>query len=102
MISTVSLYFLLLFFLSFTALHDLQGVVETFFLSVESPQSSQKMAYRPEITSAVIRDLWPTTTYRVSLQVFNGAHNTTKTTINVTTADGGKGLLDCMFYLIKV
>uniref|UniRef100_A0A3Q3B8L8 Usher syndrome 2A (autosomal recessive, mild) n=1 Tax=Kryptolebias marmoratus TaxID=37003 RepID=A0A3Q3B8L8_KRYMA len=70
------------------SLQDLQGEVETFFLTVESPQSSQMSAYRPEITSAVISDLWPTTTYRVSLQVFNGVHNTTKTTVNITTADG--------------
>uniref|UniRef100_A0A3B4TAI5 Usherin n=1 Tax=Seriola dumerili TaxID=41447 RepID=A0A3B4TAI5_SERDU len=70
------------------SLQDLQGEVESYFLTVESRQSSQILTLPPEINSAVICDLWPSTTYLVSLQVFNGAHNTTKAIVNVTTEDG--------------
>lgn len=75
--------------MSFSALQDLQGEVESYFLTVESPQSSQILALAPEFTSTVISDLWPSTTYLVSLQVSNGAHNTTKAIVNITTEDGG-------------
>ncbi|XP_070688414.1 usherin [Pempheris klunzingeri] len=70
------------------SLQDLQGEVESYFLTVDSAQSSHVSSYPPEIISTVISDLWPSTTYLVSLQVFNGAHNTTKATVNVTTEDG--------------
>lgn len=76
-------------FVSFSALQDLQGEVESYFLTAESAQSSQVLALPPENISTVISDLWPSTTYLVSLQVSNGAHNTTKATVNVTTKDGG-------------
>nr|XP_046239587.1 usherin [Scatophagus argus] len=69
-------------------LQDLQGEVESYFVTVESAQSSQILAFPPEVICTVISDLWPSTTYLVSLQVSNGAHNTTKATINVTTEDG--------------
>lgn len=75
--------------LSFPALQDLQGEVESYFLTVESVQSSQVLAFPPEIISTTISDLWPSTTYLVSLQVSNGAHNTTQARVNVTTKDGG-------------
>ncbi|XP_015250616.1 PREDICTED: usherin-like [Cyprinodon variegatus] len=70
------------------SLHDLQGEVESFFLSINSSESSPLMCYGPEVKSAVIGNLWPRTTYLISLQVFNGAHNTTKALVDVTTADG--------------
>ncbi|XP_014832285.1 PREDICTED: usherin-like isoform X1 [Poecilia mexicana] len=70
------------------SLQDLQGEVESFFLTVTSSETGPVMAYGPDVTSTVIGDLWPSTTYLVSLQVFNGAHNTTKSVVYVTTADG--------------
>ncbi|XP_029001116.1 usherin isoform X2 [Betta splendens] len=70
------------------SLHDLQGEVESYFLTVESRQTTQMLALPPEVTSTAIGDLWPSTTYLVSLQVSNGAHNTTKVVVNVTTEDG--------------
>uniref|UniRef100_A0A3P8RYW1 Usherin n=1 Tax=Amphiprion percula TaxID=161767 RepID=A0A3P8RYW1_AMPPE len=70
------------------SLQDLQGEVESYFLTVESPLPRVILALGPEIKSTVISDLWPSTTYMMSLQVSNGAHNTTKTIVNVTTADG--------------
>lgn len=76
-------------FMSFSALHKLQGEVESYFLTIDSAGSSRTMVLGPEIISAVITDLWPSTTYSVSLHVSNGAHNTTKTMVNVTTKDGG-------------
>ena len=81
--------------MSFSALQYLQGEVQSFYLTVESPQPGLILAFGPEIKSTVISDLWPSTTYVVSLQVSNGAHNTTKAKVNVTTADGGNGILDC-------
>ncbi|XP_070762485.1 usherin [Enoplosus armatus] len=70
------------------SLQDLQGEVESYFLTIESAQSSQVLALPPEIISTVISDLWPSTTYQVSIQVSNGAHNTTKAIVKVTTEDG--------------
>ncbi|XP_075319241.1 usherin [Odontesthes bonariensis] len=70
------------------SLQDLQGEVQSFYLTVESPQPGLILAFGPKIKSTVISDLWPSTTYVVSLQVSNGAHNTTKAKVNVTTADG--------------
>uniref|UniRef100_A0A4W6FW95 Usherin n=1 Tax=Lates calcarifer TaxID=8187 RepID=A0A4W6FW95_LATCA len=70
------------------SLQDLQGEVESYFLKIESPKSSQILVLPPEINSTVISDLWPSATYTVSLQVSNGAHNTTKAIVNVTTEDG--------------
>lgn len=74
---------------SSSALQDLQGKVESYFLTIESLQSSQILTLPPESISTVICDLWPSTTYLVSLQVSNGAHNTTKAIVNITTEDGG-------------
>uniref|UniRef100_A0A3B5AVF4 Usherin-like n=1 Tax=Stegastes partitus TaxID=144197 RepID=A0A3B5AVF4_9TELE len=70
------------------SLQDLQGEVESYLVTVESPLPSVILAFGPEIKSTVISDLWPSTTYLVSLQVSNGAHNTTKAIVNATTADG--------------
>ncbi|MEQ2312241.1 hypothetical protein AMECASPLE_028831 [Ameca splendens] len=72
------------------SLQDLQGEVESFFLTVKSSKSGLLLAYGPEVMSTVISDLWPSATYLISLQVFNGAHNTTKAMVNVTTPDGGR------------
>lgn len=84
-------------FMSFSALQDLQGDVESYFLTIETTQSSQVFAFSPEVISTVISELWPSTTYLVSLQVSNGAHNTTKAIVNVTTEDGGMCL--CLYIL---
>nr|XP_057944950.1 usherin isoform X3 [Doryrhamphus excisus] len=70
------------------SLHDLQGEVEMYFLTVISANSRQKLAFPPESLSTVVTDLWPMTTYMLSLHVSNGAHNTTKSIVNVTTEDG--------------
>ena len=81
---------------SFLALQDLQGEVEFYYLTIESAQLSKTLVLTPEIVSSTIRDLWPSTTYQVSLQVSNGAHNTTRVTVNVTTEDGGIFLFVCL------
>ncbi|XP_071778073.2 usherin [Centroberyx gerrardi] len=70
------------------SLQDLQGEVESYFLMVDSTHLSRTLAFPLGIISTVISDLWPSTAYRVSLQVSNGAHNTTTTVVNVTTKDG--------------
>ncbi|XP_077419247.1 usherin isoform X1 [Vanacampus margaritifer] len=70
------------------SLHNLQGEVESYFLSVVSANSRQNFVFPPEILSTVVTDLWPRTTYTVSLHVSNGAHNTTQSIVNVTTEDG--------------
>ncbi|KAM9860567.1 LOW QUALITY PROTEIN: usherin [Aulostomus maculatus] len=70
------------------SLHELQGEVESYFVTVDSTSSRQHFFFHPEIVSTVISDLWPSSTYLVSLQVSNGAHNTTKSSVIVTTADG--------------
>ncbi|XP_051920397.1 usherin isoform X1 [Hippocampus zosterae] len=70
------------------SLHNLQGEVESYFLSIVSANSRQIFVFRPEILSTVVTDLWPRTTYTVALHVSNGAHNTTKSIVNVTTEDG--------------
>ncbi|XP_078016774.1 usherin [Epinephelus lanceolatus] len=70
------------------SLQDLQGEVESYILTIASVESSQILTFPPEIISTVISDLWPSTTYLLSLQASNGAHNTTKATVNVTTEDG--------------
>lgn len=83
---------------SFSALQDLQGEVESYFLTIVSARSSQILAFPREIISTVISDLWPSTTYLLSVQVSNGAHNTSKATVNVTTEDGGM----CTVYLCNI
>lgn len=80
--------------MSSPALQDLQGEVESYFLTIESPQSSTILVLSAETISTVISDLWPSTTYLVSLHVSNGAHNTTKAIVNITTEDGG--MLKCI------
>lgn len=89
-------------FVSFSALQDLQGEVESYFLTIESAQSSQILTFPAEINSTVISDLWPSMTYVVSLQVSNGAHNTTKAIVNVTTKDGGTCLFVCSYFWVRV
>lgn len=73
----------------FPALQDLQGEVESYFLSVEAALFFQNLILPPKTVSTIISGLWPSTTYLVSLQVSNGAHNTTKASVKVTTEDGG-------------
>ncbi|KAM3876945.1 usherin [Diretmus argenteus] len=70
------------------SLQDLQGEVEFYFLMIDSAHISQNLTFPIGVISTVISDLWPSTTYRVSLQVSNGAHNTTRAVVNVTTKDG--------------
>lgn len=77
----------------FSALQDLQGEVESYYVSVTSDHLSRVLSYPPETSTAVIHSLWPSTEYQVSLQVSNGAHNTSEATVNVTTEDGGDGTL---------
>lgn len=72
-----------------SALQDLQGEVESFYLTVTSDHLSWIRSFPPEIAAAVMSDLWPSTVYRVSLQASNGAHNTSEAALNVTTEDGG-------------
>lgn len=79
-------------FVSSPALQDLQGEVESYFLTIESLQSRQSLVLSAESISTVIADLWPSTTYLVSLHVSNGAHNTTGVKVNITTEDGGQFL----------
>lgn len=74
---------------NFSALQDLQGEVESYFLSVEAALFFQNLILPPRTVSTIINGLWPSTTYLVSLQVSNGAHNTTKASVKVTTEDGG-------------
>lgn len=78
-------------FSSFSALQDLQGEVESYFLSIEAAPFFQNLVLPPGTVSTIISGLWPSTTYLVSLQVSNGAHNTTKASVKVTTEDGGTG-----------
>ncbi|XP_029354432.1 usherin [Echeneis naucrates] len=70
------------------SLQDLQGEVENYFLTIESRKSSKILVLPPNINSTVIADLWPSTSYTLSFHVSNGAHNTTKARVNVTTDDG--------------
>lgn len=84
-----------------SALQDLQGEVESYILTVDSAQTSHTKVLGPEIISTVISDLWPSTSYQLSLLVSNGAHNTTKATLNVTTEDGGTYMI-CFFNIILV
>lgn len=77
----------------FLALQDLQGEVESYFLKVDSARSREMFTFSPNTTSTEISDLWPSTMYSVALHVSNGAHNTTKAIVNITTADGGMSKL---------
>ncbi|XP_061735051.1 usherin isoform X2 [Nerophis ophidion] len=69
------------------SLHDLQGEVESYYLAVISANSRLNLAFPSENLSTVVTDLWPMTTYTLSLHVSNGAHNTTKSIVNITTKD---------------
>lgn len=73
----------------FLALQDLQGEVESYYLTVTSDLQSRVLSFPPKTSDAVISDLWPNTAYRVSLLASNGAHNTSEAAVNVTTEDGG-------------
>lgn len=72
-----------------SALQDLQGEVESYYLTVASDLQSRVLSLPPETGGTVISDLWPNTVYRVSLLASNGAHNTSEAAVNVTTKDGG-------------
>uniref|UniRef100_A0AAY4ADY9 Usher syndrome type IIa protein homolog n=1 Tax=Denticeps clupeoides TaxID=299321 RepID=A0AAY4ADY9_9TELE len=69
-------------------LQDLQGEVVLFTLWVNTTECSQALVIGPEVNAATIGDLKPNTEYRISLQVFNGAHNATSKAVTCTTADG--------------
>ncbi|CAL8351742.1 unnamed protein product [Merluccius merluccius] len=70
------------------SLHDLQGEVDFYFLTVQGANLSETLTLPPGVLSTVMGDLWPSTSYRVSLHVSNGAHNTSETVVRVTTEDG--------------
>lgn len=78
-----------LLLVSFSALQDLQGEVESYYLTVTSDKLSRVRSFPPETSAAVIGDLWPSTVYRVLLHASNGAHNTSAAAVNATTEDGG-------------
>ncbi|RXN20724.1 usherin [Labeo rohita] len=67
---------------------DLQGSVEDYILVVLSTQHRQTLTLDPAATSVVISDLQPSTEYKLSLTVSNGAHSITSPEINCTTTDG--------------
>ncbi|XP_016124971.1 usherin [Sinocyclocheilus grahami] len=69
-------------------LQDLQGSVEDYILMVLSTQHRQTLALDPAATSVVISDLQPSTEYKLSLTVSNGAHNITSPEVSCTTTDG--------------
>lgn len=73
-----------------SALQDIQGKVELYFLTVDSTQESQTLRLDPSVTSVLISDLQPNTEYTLSLTVSNGAHNITSLEVTCTTADGGE------------
>uniref|UniRef100_A0A8C7Q6N4 Usher syndrome 2A (autosomal recessive, mild) n=1 Tax=Oncorhynchus mykiss TaxID=8022 RepID=A0A8C7Q6N4_ONCMY len=70
------------------SLQDLQGEVELYTLRVESSHLRRTLTFPPGVDWTVIGDLQPNTRYRVSLQVSNGAYNTSNTEVNCTTEDG--------------
>lgn len=74
----------------FSALQDLQGKVELYFLTVTSIKESQRLWLDPSVTSVLISDLQPNTEYTLSLTASNGAHNITSPEVTCTTADGGE------------
>lgn len=74
----------------FTALQDLQGKVELYFLTANSIQESQTLQLDPTVTSVLISDLQPNTEYTFSLTLSNGAHNITSPEVTCATADGGE------------
>lgn len=74
----------------FSALQDLQGKAELYFLTVNSTQESRTLMLDPSVTSVLISDLQPNTEYTFSLTVSNGAHNITGSEVTCTTADGGE------------
>uniref|UniRef100_A0A8C1J3X3 Usherin n=1 Tax=Cyprinus carpio TaxID=7962 RepID=A0A8C1J3X3_CYPCA len=69
-------------------LQDLQGSVEDYILMVLSTQHRQTLTLDPAVTSVVISDLQPSTEYKLSLTVSNGAHNITSPEVICTTTDG--------------
>uniref|UniRef100_A0A671RF78 Usherin-like n=1 Tax=Sinocyclocheilus anshuiensis TaxID=1608454 RepID=A0A671RF78_9TELE len=69
-------------------LQDLQGSVEDYILIVLSTQHRQTLALDPAATCVVISDLQPSTEYKLSLTVSNGAHNITSPEVSCTTTDG--------------
>ncbi|KAG5265428.1 hypothetical protein AALO_G00242380, partial [Alosa alosa] len=69
-------------------LEDLQGEVVSYTLWVNSSQGIQALTFDPEVTSALVPDLQPSTVYNLTLQVFNGAHNATSAQVTCTTEDG--------------
>lgn len=84
-----------------SALQDLQGEVELYTLRVESSHLRRTLTFPPGVDSTVIGDLQPNTHYRVSLQVSNGAYNTSNIEVNCTTEDGGeKGVCACCGWVV--
>lgn len=83
-VSCLSLYF------TVPALRDLQGSVEDYILTVLSTQHRQTLTLDPTVTAVVISDLQPSTEYKLSLTVSNGAHNITSPEVICTTTDGGE------------
>ncbi|XP_076156222.1 usherin [Alosa pseudoharengus] len=69
-------------------LEDLQGEVVSYTLWVNSSQGIQALTFDPEVTSALVPDLQPSTEYNLTMQVFNGAHNATSAQVTCTTEDG--------------
>ncbi|KAG7465654.1 hypothetical protein MATL_G00155810 [Megalops atlanticus] len=63
-------------------------MVELYTLWVNSSDLSRSFTFPPGVTSTVVGDLRPNTQYRVSLQVFNGAHTVTSEEAVCTTTDG--------------
>ncbi len=83
-VTCLSLYF------TFPALRDLQGSVEDYILTALSTQHRQTLTLDPTVTSVVLSDLQPSTEYKLSLTVSNGAHNITSPEVSCTTTDGGE------------
>ncbi|KAM8945416.1 usherin [Pelodytes ibericus] len=67
---------------------DLQGDVQLYTLLLNSSVSTETLTFRADVNSSVIGGLVPNTKYRLSLQVFNGAHSINSDLIHVTTLDG--------------
>ncbi|KAJ7988957.1 hypothetical protein DPEC_G00314570 [Dallia pectoralis] len=70
------------------SLQDLQGEVEMYILSIQSSLLGRTLTFPKGTVSTVIGDLRPSTHYSISLQVSNGAHNTSSAEVYSTTEDG--------------
>ncbi|KAL0969312.1 hypothetical protein UPYG_G00225390 [Umbra pygmaea] len=70
------------------SLQDLQGAVEMYIIRVQSSHLRRTLTFPNGVNSTVIVDLRPSTRYNISLQVSNGAHNTSSAEDYCTTKDG--------------